>query len=86
MRITDENTEDDSHLEATARLDSGNEYLSIDQYEQAIQDFDEAIRLNPQDAHAYYSRGRAYVRLGQYEQGIQDYNDSIPLNPQDAHA
>ena len=49
MRITDENTEDDNDLEATSRLDSGNEYLSIDQYEQAIQDFDEAIRLDLQD-------------------------------------
>ena len=34
MLPTDENTEDDTHLEATALFDSGNEYLSLDQYEQ----------------------------------------------------
>ena len=73
MRITDENTEDDNHLEATARLDSGNEYLSIDQYEQAIQDFDEAIRLDPQNAGAYHNRGAAYGRIGKSIEEERDF-------------
>ena len=52
MRITDENTEDDNDLEAAALVDSGYEYNSLGQYERAIKDYDEAIRLNPQDANA----------------------------------
>jgi tetratricopeptide (TPR) repeat protein len=49
MRITDENTEDDNDLEAAALVDSGYEYNSLGQYERAIKDYDEAIRLDLQD-------------------------------------
>jgi len=42
---------------------------------------DEAIRLNPQDADAYYNRGNAYGSLGQPERAIEDYAEAIRLNP-----
>jgi tetratricopeptide (TPR) repeat protein len=45
-------------------------------------EFDEAIRLNPQGADAYYNRGQAYDYLGQYERAIQDYDEAIRLDPQ----
>ena len=51
-----------------------------------IQDYDEAIRLDPQDAIVYNNRGYAYGKLGQYERAIQDYDEAIRLNPQDAIA
>ena len=54
--------------------------------ERAIEDFDEAIRLNPEDADAYYNRGVAYGDLGQYEREIQDYDEAIRLNPEYAKA
>ena len=47
---------------------------------------DEAIRLNPQYAIAYYRRGLSYYDLGQYERAIQDYDGAIRLNPQHAAA
>ena len=47
----------------------------------AIEDYDEAIRLNPQYADAYNTRGDAYRRDGQYERAIQDYDEAIRLNP-----
>ena len=73
MLPTDENTEDDTHLEATALFDSGNEYLSLGQYEQAIQDFDEAIRLDPQYSDVYYNRGLAYEALGKTIEAERDF-------------
>ena len=36
----------------------------LGQYERAIQDYDEAIRIDPLDAHAYYNRGFIYERPG----------------------
>ena len=52
---------------------------NIGQYERAIQDYDEAIRLNPLDADASYNRGIAYSHLGQseqYEGDIQIYDEA----------
>jgi tetratricopeptide (TPR) repeat protein len=50
--------------------------------ELAIQDYDEAIRLNPQYGHVYIVRGRLYHDLGQYERAIQDFDEVIRFSPQ----
>ena len=63
-------------------LDLGNSSLQQEMYEQAIQDFGEAILLNPQHHEAYYYRGSAYHSLGQYEQAIQDFGEAIRLDSQ----
>jgi len=39
----------------------------------AIQDFDEAIRLNPQNAGAYHNRGVAYGRIGKSIEEERDF-------------
>ena len=39
----------------------------------AIQDFGEAIRLDPQDAKAYYNRGLMYEALGKSTEAEQDF-------------
>jgi len=57
------------------------EVLREEEVERAIEDYDEAIRLNPQDAEAYYNRGTAYLDLGQFERAIQDLDEAIRLNP-----
>ena len=79
MLPIDENTEDDNDLEAAALVDSGYEYNSLGQYERAIQDFDEAIRLNPQDANAYYNRGLAYGDLGKRVESERDIRKAKEL-------
>ncbi|MFA5323690.1 MAG: tetratricopeptide repeat protein [Smithella sp.] len=50
-------------------------------YEQAIGDFDKAIRLNRNFDKAYYNRGTAYGKLGQYKKTIEDCNAAIRLKP-----
>jgi len=52
----------------------------------AIEDYDEAIRLNPKDADAYFSRGNAYYSLNKKERAIEDYDKAIRLNSQFADA
>lgn len=64
----------------------GNAYNDEGRYDRAIQDFDEAIRLNPQYAEAFNNRGGAYLGKGQYDRAIQDYDQAIRLNPQIAQA
>ncbi|MCZ8040759.1 MAG: tetratricopeptide repeat protein [Microcystis sp. LE17-20A] len=54
--------------------------------EAAINNFNEAIRLNPNYAQAYGNRGIAYSRLQQYDQSLADYNQFIRFNPNSAAA
>ena len=51
------------------------------QYSPAIQDYDAAIRLNPEYADAFSNRGLAYDEIGQTARAIQDYDAAIRLNP-----
>jgi tetratricopeptide (TPR) repeat protein len=50
---------------------------------QAIIDFDEAIRLDPEYVAAYASRASAREQLGQHLQVIADYEKAIELDPED---
>lgn len=55
-------------------------------YGKAIADFNEAIRLNPQDAVALNNRGNVWVRKGDADRAIADYSEAIRLDPQNAMA
>jgi len=61
-------------------------YASLGQNDLAIQDCDEAIRLDRKDAITYYNRGNAYLNLGQYFTAVQDYDKAIRRDPQYADA
>lgn len=50
-------------------------------YEQALEDFNKAIRLNPNFDKAYYNRGTIYGKLGRYEKAIEDCRTAIRLKP-----
>ncbi len=49
-------------------------------YQGAIADFSEIIRINPQEVEAYYNRGIAYAKLQDYPKAIADFNQGITLN------
>jgi tetratricopeptide (TPR) repeat protein len=59
-------------------------FLSMAVIAYAMEDYNKAIQLNPNDAEAYYNRGNAYVAKGQYDRAIEDYNKAIQLQ-QDIH-
>ena len=54
------------------------------EYDKAIADYNEAIRLDPLDAHAYYRRGVAWTLKDEYDKAIADYTEAIRLDPKDA--
>jgi len=52
----------------------------------AIGYLNNAIKLQPDYAQAYYNRGNAYYGLGLYQRAIKDYNEAIRLKPKDVDA
>ena len=56
------------------------------EYQEAIKNFTQVIKLNPRNADAYYVRGAAYTSLGNYQQAITDYDRAIGLRPKFAEA
>src|SRR5262249_32224032 len=54
--------------------------------DRALQDFDEAIRLDPNYADAYSNRGYAFMRKGDYDRAIADFDRVLELMPDDPTA
>ena len=50
-------------------------------YQTAIADFTEAIRLDPISAEGYEGRARAYIALKQYDKASADFTAAIRLKP-----
>ena len=53
---------------------------SNDDFNGAIELFDKAIELNPNNALAYFGRGTVYSELKQHERALADFNKSIELD------
>jgi tetratricopeptide (TPR) repeat protein len=50
------------------------------EYDRALEDFREAILLDPNFANAYHNRGVIYGLKGDYDRAIRDYAEAISLN------
>ena len=66
---------------ATALKNRANAFDDKGDYARALEDFDRAVAINPQDADAFNSRGTTYTGLGRHESAIQDFDKAIQLNP-----
>ena len=54
------------------------------EYDSAIVDYNEAVRLDPEDATAYCGRGDVYFLKGGYDRAIEEYSVAIALEPKNS--
>jgi tetratricopeptide (TPR) repeat protein len=66
---------------AVSFVDRGIAYKDKGEIDRAIHDYDEAIRLKPDDATAFHNRGNAYKAKREVDRAIQDYDQAIRLQP-----
>lgn len=67
--------------EAVAHNKNGLVYQNEQQYDKAIEEYDQAIKLYPKFAEAYYNRGNIYYEKKEYKQATESYSQAIRLDP-----
>lgn len=60
----------------------GNALKLLQRYDEALNDFDAAIRLDPAPSPDYFNdRGIVYMQLGRYKEAAGDFSSAISINP-----
>jgi tetratricopeptide (TPR) repeat protein len=63
----------------------GTALANLGKYQQAIECFDKAIEINPNDVNIWNSKGTALANLGKYQQAIECFDKAIEINPNDVN-
>lgn len=53
----------------------------IGEWEKAIEDCKQTVKLNPYHFGAYAGMGHAYLRIGEIEEAIEAYKQALTINP-----
>ena len=85
-RIIKQMTDADRDFLASKKLKEGLKLFYLIDSKGAIRLYNEALKLKPDYAEAYYNRGIAYSVSFQNKRAIQDFNKAIQLNPNYAEA
>jgi Flp pilus assembly protein TadD len=56
-------------------------FYNLKQYQEAVKDYSQAIRMKAQYAEAYNNRGNAYYEMDQYQKAEADFNKSLQIKP-----
>ena len=73
-------------IRAEAYLNRGIAHEDLDKLGDAIEDYSQAIMLNPEYRALYHYRGLAYERDGKNDLAIADFSEAIKLDPTDTEA
>lgn len=72
---------DDAELRAVALTNRGSARYRQKDFDAAIADLDEAIKLNPKLSGAYFNRGTAYYRKNDAKRAMADFTEANRLDP-----
>jgi tetratricopeptide (TPR) repeat protein len=77
---------DDDVRRAAILVGRGNAHFASGAFEQALRDYDAAVRADGGVALNHFNKGAALSKLGRYQAAIEAYSASIGENPWDAEA
>ncbi len=61
-------------------------YGELGHYQEAMEEFKQAIRIKPDYAEAHYNLGVTYGELGRHQEAIEAFKQAIRIKPDDAEA
>jgi tetratricopeptide (TPR) repeat protein len=67
-------------------FEQGKTFSSVENADQAIDNYSKAIKINPKFVKAYNNRGIAYVLKKNYDLALADFNKAIKLDPKNGKA
>ena len=65
------------------KIELGNVASFAENYDEAINTFEEAIKMHPQEASLYIIRAGTYILKGEYSLAIKDIDNSVKIAPRD---
>ncbi len=71
---------------AAAHTERGVAYVALLDYDRAISDFGEAIRIDATFSKAFANRGAVHGAKQDFDKAIDDFTQAIELGPRSAHA
>ena len=76
----------EAKAEARRLYKEGVKYGVAKLFSQAAQMFEQAVKIDPQNADAYFALGHAYFDLEQWKNAIRAFERALALNPKDSQA
>jgi lipoprotein NlpI len=70
---------------AAEYLKSGAQHFGKRQYADAVKDFTECLRLEPNNADALDRRGSGYFMLGKFKESVADFDAFLKLKPKEGN-
>ena len=67
-------------------FDEGKKFSSVENADQAIDNYSKAIKINPKFSKAYNNRGIAYTLKNKYDLAIADFSKAIKYDPKNGMA
>jgi tetratricopeptide (TPR) repeat protein len=66
---------------ANLQLELGKLFSAAKEYETAVESYDKALKIKPDDHYAWDNRGIALRNLSRYEEAINSYDQALKLQP-----